>query len=304
MKIIKDSKGKSSFIETREVSFDDLSILKNDLSQQILSKLSYKSMYPKQLAKELKLHEQNVYYYIRKLERSNLIEVEKEENINGTVAKFYKLTSDSFFIKVKDFKEGGKVVEKDSSYLSPFIKKGEMNSLIIVGSPDPHGPHKARSRDGYFGMDLALFLGTFLTYLPESRVRLDTEVSERELKENNLIVIGGPIVNKIASEINREMPIYYDEEKKGIFSTITNRTYQSEEVGMIVKSKSKYNKDKEILLLTGLRNQGTKACMLAFLKNFSELKKGNNTNREIHARVIEGIDYDSDGQVDDVEFLE
>jgi hypothetical protein len=56
----------------------------------------------------------------------------------------------------------------------------------VVGSPDPHGPERARSRDGYYGIDLGLFLGTFLYYVSDFSVKLDTEVTGDDLKKNFL----------------------------------------------------------------------------------------------------------------------
>src|SRR3989344_2403073 len=41
-------------------------------------------------------------------------------------------------------------IRNESEFLEPFISNGQLDSLIIVGSPDPHGPDKARSRDGYY----------------------------------------------------------------------------------------------------------------------------------------------------------
>lgn len=303
MQIVKEKNGKIFSLSSKELDFVGVSILNNELSRKILTKLKA-PMYPKQLAKEIKVHEQKVYYYIRKLESAKLISIVKNENINGTIANYYKVSSDSFFFKVSEFEESTKIISKESDYLKPFILEGHLNALIVVGSPDPHGPQKARSRDGYFGMDLALFLGTFINLIPDSRVKLDTEISEKELRENNLIVLGGPIVNKVSSEINSNLPIYFDEEKKGVYSKITKRVYHDEEIGYINKIKSPYNKDKEILSIAGLRNSGTKAAILSFLKHFTKISEGNNSNNKIHSRVVEGVDLDSDGVVDEVEFLE
>ena len=304
MKIIKEQDMKTYSLNTKEIQIKDFSNISNEIAQNILKLISKEPMYPKQIAKAMKLHEQNIYYYIRKLEKSNIIIIDRQENINGTLANFYKLSSDSFYFKIKDFKESSKVQEKESNYLKPFIEEGNLNAIIIVGSPDPHGPQKARSRDGYFGMDLALFLGSFLRYVPESKVKLDTEVNELDLKNNNLIIIGGPIVNKVTSLLSNKPQIYFDEEKKGIYSKITKKTYMSEEVGFINKFKSPFNSDKSILLLAGLRNSGTKAAILSFLKHFDELKKGNIFKKEIQSKVLEGLDLDSDGFIDDCEFLE
>ena len=304
MKIVKQKNGKSLMIKTQEIKLEDLPNLNNALAMGILKSLEAKEMYPKQIAKKLKIHEQNVYYYIRQLEKAKLISVARQENINGTVAKFYKLNSDSFFVKVGEFRESSKLEESGSEFLKPFIQNGELNALIVVGSPDPHGPQKARSKDGYFGMDLALFLGTFLNYVNESKVKLDTEVQEKDLHENNLIILGGPIVNKVTEMINKKMPIYFDEGKKGFYSTISKKTYFHDEIGVINKTKSPFNKDKMVLVIEGLRNSGTKAAIISFIKKFKDLEKGNRFNESVHSKVVEGEDLNSDGLVDSAEILE
>jgi hypothetical protein len=304
MKIVKQKNGKSFMIKTQEIKLEDLPNLNNSLAMSILKSLENKEMYPKQIAKKLNIHEQNVYYYIRQLERAKLISVSKQENINGTVAKFYKLNSDSFFVKINDFKESSKLEESGSEFLKPFILNGELNALIVVGSPDPHGPLKARSKDGYFGMDLALFLGTFLNYVNESKVKLDTEIQDKDLQNNNLIILGGPIVNKVSEMVNKKLPIYFDENKKGFYSTLSKKTYVHDEIGVINKTKNPFNKEKMILVIEGLRNSGTKAAIISFIKKFGEIEKGNNYNSFVYCKVVEGEDLDSDGAVDNVEILE
>ncbi|MDA3855305.1 MAG: S-layer protein [Candidatus Woesearchaeota archaeon] len=304
MKILKEEKNKNYALDTCEIDIENIENLNNKVIREILKLISEEPMYPKQIAKALNVHEQNIYYYIKKLEKTKIIEIERKENINGTNANFYTTSSDSFFFRFKDFRETTSIHEKESNYLNPFIEKGELNSIIVVGSPDPHGPQKARSRDGYFGMDLALFLGSFLNYVPNSKVMLDTEISQKQIEDNNLIVIGGPIVNKVTLEINDQMPIFFDEEKKGIYSNITKKTYFNDEIGIINKISNPYNKDKKILIVAGLRNAGTKSAILSFLKYFSNIKGGNIFDSKIESKVVEGIDLDSDGIVDDVEFLE
>ncbi len=303
-KIILNNDNKTFFMDSKKIKLEDIPNVNNEVSKKILKLISKNEMYPKQIAKSIGVHEQNVYYYIKKLEKSGIICVKKQENINGTIANFYGVSSSSFYFNFGEFKESPKLAQKESEFLIPFIEKGELNALIVVGSPDPHGPQKARSKDGYFGMDLALFLGTYLNSMPTSRVKLDTEVTQKELEENNLIVIGGPIVNKVSSEVNSKMKIYFDEEKKGIYSKVTRKTYFSDEIGFFNKFKSPFNSEKKILLIAGLRNSGTKAAILAFLKHFNEVEKGNEFDGKIMSRVVEGVDLDSDGKVDEVEFLE
>lgn len=304
MKIVTNKNNKSLMLKTKEIKLDNFPNFKNPLVIDILKIIRDHELYPKQIAKKLRLHEQNVYYYIRQLEKAGIISISKQENINGTIAKFYRLNSDSFFFKVGEFKESSKIEESGSDFLRPFIQNGELNALIIVGSPDPHGPLKARSKDGYFGMDLALFLGTFLNYVNESKVRLDTEVQDKDLAQNNLIILGGPIVNKVTNMINKKMPIYFDETKKGFYSSISKKTYFHDEIGVINKVKSPFNKEKMVLVIEGLRNSGTKAAIISFIKKFKEIEKGNNYDLKIFSKVVEGEDLDSDGIVDNADILE
>ena len=72
----------------------------------------------------------------------------------------------------------------------------------------------------------------------------------------------------------------------------------------IVKAKNPFNPEKSILLLAGRRYSGTRAAIIAFLKNFKEIAKGNIHDKNVYAKVVEGTDLDSDGIVDNVEFRE
>ena len=73
--------------------FEDPERLKavlNKLSWKILQLLSEKEMYPMEVARKLNIHEQRVYYHIRKLTKAGAIKVVREEEKKGAVAKYYK----------------------------------------------------------------------------------------------------------------------------------------------------------------------------------------------------------------------
>ena len=70
-----------------------------DLSWKILTLLSKKEMYPLEVAKQLGMHEQKIYYHIRKLEQAGAITVAREENKKGATAKYYKTASPAFGIE-------------------------------------------------------------------------------------------------------------------------------------------------------------------------------------------------------------
>lgn len=303
MLLIKKQNNKTLSIPCKEISSQSIKYVGSLLATKILKKLAEKPNYPKALAKQLGVHEQKVYYHIRNLEKGGLIEPIKREAIHGTVSVFYGLSAPAFTVRFRDLERTAKIpsYSNESDFLEPFVKDGKLNSLIVVGSPDPHGPEKARSRDGYYGMDLALFLGTFLSYLPGLSVRLDTEIREEDLK-NNLIIIGGPIVNTISARVNDFFPIKFT--GKSIKSSVSGKEYFSDEAGLIVKMKNPFDKTKCILFVAGKRYAGTRATMIAFLKHFDELIKGNKFDTKVSARVVEGVDLDSDGIVDDVDILE
>jgi len=307
MFVVDKSKAEVTSLPAKEIKLANLKHLSSKVAHSILKELAKNASYPRELAKKMKIDEQIVYYHIRNLEKAGVIEVVKRERIQGSFANFYALTHPAFVIKFKEFETTRKFSELEKTqekFLDPFIEDGKFNATIIVGSPDPHGPDKARSRDGYYAIDLSLFFGTFLNYTPGSSVKLDTEARTEDL-ENNIILIGGPIVNTVTEKFNSKMPLNFDSSNNwAVHSTISKKTYTSDEAGIIIKTKNPINPKKSLLLIAGKRYSGTKAAIIAFLKHFSEIAKGNKFNDKIYAKVVEGIDLDSDGVVDEVEFLE
>lgn len=303
MYLIKKQRNETLSLPCKEIAPKAMKSLGSTLAQRIVRKLGEEEWYAKELARELGVHEQKVYYHIHRLEKVGIVRAARTETRQGAVAQYYALAEPSFAVCFRDFQATQKIADysNESEFLEPFIHDGELNALIVVGSPDPHGPEKARSRDGFYGMDLALFLGTFLTYIPGLNVRLDTEVRGEDLRKN-LIILGGPIVNTVAGKINDKMPIRFTE--KSILSSVSHKEYFSDEIGIIVKADNPFDKTKKILFIAGKRYAGTRACMIAFLKHFKEVGSGNKFNPKVLAKVVEGVDLDSDGIVDEVEMKE
>ncbi|MFH1316907.1 MAG: S-layer protein [Candidatus Woesearchaeota archaeon] len=305
MFVVKYKDGKTFSLPSKQLKPHNLKGISTDLAQQILYQISKRPSYPKEIAKNLRQDEQKIYYHIHNLEKNGIINVISKKVEKGGKAKVYDLAEPSFFLSFKEFEETQKLFQVKENYkrfLEPFIEDGILKALIIVGSPDPHGPEKARSRDGYYGIDLALFFGTFLNYVPNISVKLDTETRAEDLKNNNIILIGGPVVNSITAKINSKLSIRF--EQNNIKSTISNKTYTSEETGLIVKLRSPFNPEKSILVIAGKRFSGTRATIISFIKHFDDICMGNRHNSKVYAKVVEGTDLDSDGIVDDVEILE
>lgn len=305
MIVIKEQGKRLISLPAKEISIQRARVICAPLAQRIMQELLHMPSYPRALAKKLGEHEQKIYYHIRNLESAGVITVIDTKTIGGAKANIYSLKKPAIVIRLGAFEDCHAVMGKqDPEFLKPFIEDGQLNAVIVAGSPDPHGPEMARSRDGYYGMDIALFFGTFLSSVRGPCVKLDTEAREEDLKEN-LILIGGPIVNNITRKINNKLPIKFDKKRNwAVFSKISNKYYLADEIGIIVKTKNPFNSRKRLLLIAGKKHMGTRAAMLAFLKHFDKICEGNRFNPKQHAKVVEGRDFDADGIVDDVEVHE
>ncbi len=285
------------------------SILSNDLALKIIKELGKSPACAFDIARKLKVHEQKVYYHMRNLEKSGIIKLIKIEERVGASAKIYQPSSSMVSFKLFDGEPINDIKTKITQlkFLKPFIENGKLNSLIIVGSPDPHGKYKSPASDGYCAINLGAYLGQFITEFNEPLYKLDTQIKEVDL-EQNLILIGGPKANMITDKVNKELPIYFDYSSESldwnIVSTTSKNVYKDKYIGFVARINNPFNKDKEILVLAGKGFTGSRAAVLALTKHMKQVSKGNLVNPEIIAKVVRGIDVDSDMLVDDVEFLE
>lgn len=275
--------------------------LSKGIELRILNLLSKKPSYPKEVAKRLNLHEQKVYYHFRQLQKKGFVKVVGREEKGAAVAKIYALEKPAFFTRFADY-ETAERVPKGNAFLEPFIINGSLNAKVVIGSADPHGPERARSRDAGYAVDLGIFLGTFLARMEKLSVHHDIDLHEHDL-EDNLIVVGGPVTNRVSRMLNEKMPINFDK-KKNVYSSASDRTYYLDETGIIVKMKNPFDETKNVLVLAGKRYTGTRAAVIAAVHHMGELAKGNEKNRKIIAKVVEGLDENGDGIMDAVRFME
>ncbi|MFQ5758113.1 MAG: helix-turn-helix domain-containing protein [Candidatus Bathyarchaeia archaeon] len=312
--------------ERRRYKVKDIAIFDNperlraflsDLSWKILELVGEKEMYPMEIARRLRVHEQKVYYHIRKLAKAGAVKVVREEEKKGATAKYYRASFPAFGVELPSGYRKIKTVsipipdEKIKRFLSPFLREdGVFDGKIVVGSPDPHGPFKARARDGHYASYLALFLGQFVELPEEFAVKLDVDVKAEKEEENNMILVGGPGTNLITQEVNEFLPIRFNMMPSkhgfllgGLVSEKTGNTYTADTVGVIARIVNPWNEETKIIVLAGNKAVGTKACVLALTKFYREtLRKF--SNEETFATVIQGFDLDGDGKVDSIEVLE
>jgi DNA-binding transcriptional ArsR family regulator len=300
--------------------FDDpkrLGAFLSDISWRILQLLSEKEMYPMEIARKLGVHEQKIYYHIRKLAKAGAIKVVREEGKMGAMAKYYSAAFPAFGVELPFGYKKIKTVsipvpdERVRRFLSPFLRgDGVFDGKIVVGSPDPHGPFKARARDGHYASYLALFLGQFVELPEEFAIKLDVDVKAEKAEESNMILVGGPGTNLVTQEVNEFMPIRFNMMPSehgfllgGLISEKTGNTYTADTVGVISRIVNPWSEERRIIVLAGNKAVGTKACVLALTRFYKDsLRKFG--NEEPFAAVIQGFDLDGDGKVDSIEVLE
>jgi len=287
----------------------DLSIFSNGLAMKIIAELGKKPLCAMDLAKKLGQHEQKVYYHLRKMKDAGIVRLERSESRYGMTAKIYALVSPVIVTKLYD---GGYQTTPSTEVqnpeikeaLEPFVLNGKLNAKIVIGAPIPHGSYGATARDGVHIIDLALFIGKFLNGNSMNSYKLDVEVNEKDLK-GNLILIGGPKINAVVNRINKELPIHFDAENEWtIMSKLTGNNYNYDDDAVIIKLKNPFNKKNEILLLAGRHSRGLRSAIIAFTQHMEEIWKGNIENDKMIAKVVRGLDKDSDGIVDSVIFME
>jgi DNA-binding transcriptional ArsR family regulator len=318
-KLLLSEKGKT-MQEVKEITiFDNPEKLKkilNRLTWKILKMLSERDMYPMEIAKKLGIHEQIVYYHIRKLAAAGAIKLVRKEDKKGAVAKYYHAAFPAFGVELP-FGAQTSVINAPTildanvkRFLSPILSdNGVFDGKVIVGSPTPHGPFKTMARDGHYASYLTFFLGGFARVPDEFVIKLDVDVKAEKEEAKNLILVGGPGTNLLTQEINDYLPIRFNMTPSkhgflfgGLFATDTKNVYTDDSVGLVAKIVNPWDKEKRIIVLAGNKAVGTKACVIGLVKFWKQVLK--NYVDEPFAKVIKGFDLDGDGKIDSIEVLE
>jgi len=306
--------------EIKEIAIYDhpekLKLMLNKLTWKILLMLGEKEMYPMEIAKELNIHEQKVYYHIKKLLKANAIKKVREEERKGAIAKYYTASFPAFGVELPFGGQKQKIGlpsfidRKMQQFLNPVLKGDLFDGKIVVGSPDPHGPFKTSARDGHYASYLTFFLGQYAELPDEFAIKLDVDIKAEKEERNNLILVGGPGTNLITQEINDHLPIRFNMTPSkhgfllgGLISQKTRNVYTADTMGLIAKIVNPWDKEKRIMVFAGNKAVGTKACVLGFAKFWKQALK-NYRGEDTFATIIQGFDLDGDGKVDSIEVLE
>jgi hypothetical protein len=287
---------------------DSIRALVGELGWKVFKELA-KPVCPMDISRRLGVHEQKVYYYIRKFREAGLIREAGSESRGGATARLFQARHSSLCLVMGDAPASKELNISSPAHLKllrPFIEDGNLNAKIIVGSPDPHGPWKSRASDSCCAIDFALFMGSFTSGKQVPNYRLDTEVREKDLK-GNLILIGGPTVNMITRRINNVLPVFIELRGNAkIKSSLSGRSYNEDEIGMVVITDNPWDRKRgsKILVIAGNRFQGTRSAIISWIKNLDRIMSGNSNDKKTIAKVVRGYDMDGDGVIDSSQILE
>ena len=287
----------------------DLEAVSSVLAWRILEELKRQPDFPGSIAKRLSVHEQKIYYHIRRLSSAGLLKVVRQEQRRGGVCRYYAPVAEAFGVQLRGrgttvTAGPGMAPARLREFLEDFSLEGVLDSFVVVGSPHPHGPFLTVARDSPYAVQLGLRLGQLFAPPRGMSVRLDTEVKAEGLEKANMMLVGGPVANIVSMDTNEHLRIRFEwRDIWRIRSEITGRVYAEDLSGLIAKVPNPFAKDKKVLILWGLHYSGTLAAILG-LTQFSDKVLSDYREGEEFYRVVLGLDRDGDGKLDDVEILE
>jgi len=283
--------------------------LSSPLAWRILQELAKAPDYPNALADRLKVHEQKVYYHVRRLEAAGFLRVIREEAKRGASARVLAPTAEAFTVLLKTrsaavpfpaLPRAGVV----SRFLEEFSQGGRFDGTIVVGSPYPHGPFLTTARDSPYAVQLGFFLGRMFAAPKGLVTRLDTEVKAVGAGRDNMILVGGPVANIITMDLNPHLSVSFDwKQVWHVESSRTHRSYVEEDVGLVAKVRNPWNPERTIVVLSGLHYQGTLSSILGLTEFADEVLDGYEPGSDFY-RVVSGQDRDGDGRLDTISVLE
>jgi len=278
------------------------------VGQRILALLAAGPKYPAEIARSLNTHHQTVYYHMGRLEKAGLITRVRSEQIRGGEANLFALASDGYAVEfpvkgesVPTLKSSGRS-KALGRFFSEFVRDGDFNGWIVVGSPMQHGEAGTQARDGHYAVQLAFALGQFVTLPDRFPVKLDVDLRAEKLLASNLVIVGGPRTNVVAEELNPHLKVKFSQ--GGFWGSIIDdegKAYGSELDCIVEKVQNPWDPTKTCILVAGLTGAGTKAAIIGVC-NFAEVLFQKYRNGDF-ASLLRGLDKDGDGKVDSVEVL-
>ena len=278
------------------------------LGQRILALLSSGPKYPAEMARSLGAHHQTVYYHVGRLEKAGLISRVRSEHIRGGEANLFALAYDGYAVEFPVKGEPFPTLKSSGRskalgrFFREFVKDGELDGWVVVGSPIQHGSAGTQARDGHYAVQLGFALGEFVTLPAKFPVRLDVDLRAEKLLASNMIVVGGPRNNVVAEELNPHLPLRFSQGGWGSIVDDEGKPFGSELDCLVEKIRNPWDRSKTCVVAAGLTGAGTKAAIIGVCNLaeslFRDYRGGD------FAALMRGVDRDGDGKVDSVDVLQ
>lgn len=283
-----------------------LSILNNELTLKIVQSLVKEPACALDIARELGIHEQKVYYHIRKLDKAGIIKPLRTEKRFGMTAKIYDVVSPVVSSKLYEdginLKDGSVQDLELLKFLSPFLKGGKLDALMVMGDTYEHGKYDSYATEGPHAADFALLVGNLISgKLTFPFYKLDTEITKEDLKRN-LILIGNPKSNVIIDKVNHALPIEFNLKNNSITSKKTGKKFNDPRIGLIAKFPNPFNPEKMILLLGGIRTRGTQSAIIAITRQYKDIAAKEPSRSFL--RIVMGMDKSGHKIIDWIKVVE
>ena len=277
------------------------------LGQRILVLLSSGPKYPAEMARSLGAHHQTVYYHIGRLEKAGLISRVRREHIRGGEANLFTLASDGYAVEFPVKGEPFPTLKSSGRskalgrFFREFVKDGELDGWVVVGSPIQHGSAGTQARDGHYAVQLGFALGQFVNLPTKFPVKLDVDLRAERLFPANMIIVGGPRNNVLAEELNPRLPFGFSQGGWGSIVDNEGKSFGSELDCIVEKVRNPWDPSKTCVIAAGLTGAGTKAAIIGVCNFAEDLFKGYVGGD--FAALLRGADRDGDGKVDSVDVL-
>ena len=277
------------------------------LGQKILVLLSSGPKYPAEMARSLRAHHQTVYYHIGRLEEAGLIVKVRSEHIRGGEANLFGLASDGYAVEFPVRGEPFPTLKSSGRsralgrFFREFVRDGELDGWVVVGSPIQHGSAGTQARDGHYAVQLGFALGQFVDLPGMFPVKLDVDLRAEKLLPSNMIIVGGPRNNVVAEELNPHLPFRFSQDGWGSLVDDEGKAFGYELDCIVEKIRNPWDQSKTCVIAAGLTGAGTKASIIGvcnFAENLFKDYRGGD-----FAALLRGVDRNGDGKVDSVDIL-
>lgn len=288
-------------------------------SWNILKCLISEPKYSTELANELLISEQLISYHIRKLLELGLITYDTETiDIDSlkkprAVVRKYSLKADLFLLDLKRISTASNHIQglkkevkpgNIPSFLQFIYGYEDLNGYLVVGSSISHGKYSASSHDGHFAAMVGFLLGKLgFNHKKSFFVKLDIEINKENKRATNLIILGGPRVNVLTSDLQEQGYLLVDyimEKTNTIRIKKVNKELTYELLGIIQKIPNPWNDQAEVLIIAGSTIEGTRSAVMAVTQFAFEVETAFKDNGNYC--LVVGL-LDDHGDVFSVRFL-